>query len=106
LSTPHFFNTVCLTGEELLRAGQQGRSQEDAIVFLLTHSPKRETTASQLLAGLLKYNLIAPGTPITSVRRAMSNLCKARKLTKLPRTLAGPLGKPEFLFSLINHPNQ
>lgn len=91
---PSFYNTPHLDGAELAAAVVQATRQQDAIMVLFTNH-SRTFTPSQMKRTLHRYGM---DWPITSVRRAMTNLAKDGKLEKTPYQAPGPLGKPEYIW--------
>jgi hypothetical protein len=86
-----FHNTISLKGEELVIAAAQARTQEERILAFFRSRPGRVFTPEDLLA------IMPLRTPITSVRRAMTNLTRDGLLAKVPleqRRVRGKLGKP------------
>lgn len=86
-----FHNTIGLKGQELVNAAAQAQTQERRILAFFRERPGRLFTPEDLLA------IMPPRTPITSVRRAMTNLTTAELLVKVPleqRAVRGKLGKP------------
>ena len=91
-----YHNTTESTGHQLRRYQGKAKSQEDQILeWFKTYG--RQATPSKLCK-LIYYNRV----PITSVRRAFTNLTVAGKLTKTNRQKKGPYGRPEFLWKLAD----
>ncbi len=88
-----FHNTIKLSGEELTTSEVNAQSQEEIITGIFT---KEYTglTASEVLS-----KFPSERTPITSIRRAMTNLCTQGKLHKTSSMKTGPFGKPEHIYS-------
>ena len=87
--TKSFHNTIGAAGQRLLQFDNQARSQEARIYNYLVSKPWEwfTPTAVQLI-------LFSERTPITSVRRAITNLEKQGKIEKSPSANAmGPYGK-------------
>jgi response regulator of citrate/malate metabolism len=71
-------------------------SQQDQIHLFLTLYDKK--TASELWTELYKNT----NTPLTSVRRALSNLAYEERVEKLAEKKIGMFGRPEHYYSLIS----
>lgn len=87
-----FYNTIKLTGADLQTAKQNCKSQEGFIEWLFENVPALEITPSQLLA------LFGDNTPLTSIRRALTNLTNKNVLEKTGITTTGIYGKPEHIW--------
>ena len=88
-----FYNTINESGNELKNSNQKARSQEDLIYsYFLTFG--KPLSPSQILEKL-KLNC-----PITSVRRALTNLTNDEKLVKTDDFVKGNFGKREHLWRL------
>lgn len=90
----HFHNTTQETGEKLKDYTRKAVSQERYIhnLFIIADKPM---TASQV------YLQFSASTPITSIRRAMSNLKEQGVLEKLEDKATGLYGHPEHYYRLI-----
>ncbi len=91
-----FYNTTELTGEELKAARASAETQEDVVIEIFK-TIGRPLSPSQVLEIVQ-----AAGSrwPITSVRRAMTNLTKEHQLEKLKETRIGAYGARECLWKL------
>jgi len=91
-----YYNTNEETGENLQRSRARTASQEDIIYRIFDGESNLELTPSELLS------MLGPDTiwPITSVRRALSDLTSEGKLTKTNNKKLGPYGKHEFTWKL------
>ena len=87
-----FHNTLELRGSALAEAHAKAKSQEQRILeFFQRAAPGLTFTPENLLP------LMVAGTPLTSVRRALTNLTTAGLLEKVPlavKRTRGRLGKP------------
>jgi len=91
-----FYNTIELAGDQLTQARTQVRSQEDRILALFQRYRLSWTPADVLV-------YMPARTPITSVRRAMTNLTAKGLLKKIPlseKTRVGYYGKPVHSWTL------
>ena len=88
-----YYNTTSEKGQKLKRSHKKARSQEQLIYsFFLTHG--KPLSPSMVID---KLNLTCP---ITSVRRALSNLTSDNKLFKTDIYVNGVYGKKEHLWRL------
>ena len=88
-----FYNTIHETGSALKESHHRARSQEDRILnyFLMFG---KSLSPSMILQ---KMNL---NCPLTSVRRAITNLTLDNKLIKTDKYAIGTYGKREHLWRL------
>tara|TARA_R110002012_G_C11575404_1_gene604830 strand:+ start:285 stop:602 length:318 start_codon:yes stop_codon:yes gene_type:complete len=88
-----FYNTTSEKGQELKESHKKARSQEELIYsYFLTYG--NPLSPSQVLEKL-KLNC-----PITSVRRAITNLTLENKIIKTDEKVKGIYGKSEHLWRL------
>ena len=87
-----FFNTISEHGAELSRSKFKARSQQDTILSFFCANPMRGFTPFDIQARIL------PGAPITSIRRAITNLAQAGKLKKTESMARGRYGKKNYLW--------
>ena len=71
-------------------------TQEERVLSLFKRNPKVKLGASQV------WNLVAPGsrTPITSIRRAMSELVSSGDIIKTGETRLSPWRKHEHVYTI------
>ena len=86
-----FYNTNAESGAELAASKKQAGKQEAEILNLFAGG--KEYTPSEIAFFLSNKNY-----PITSIRRAMTNLTQAGFLEKTDRFKMGPLGKREHIW--------
>lgn len=72
--TNSYHNTVPVHGEELERREVKARNQEAEVLGVITDRPDRHFTPFQI------YKALGEKWPITSIRRAMTNLTKQGKI--------------------------
>ena len=88
-----YYTTTSEKGQELKSSHSKARTQEEKIYsFFLTYG--QPLSPSMVLD---KLNL---DCPITSVRRAMTNLTENKKITKTDEYVKGLYGKREHLWRL------
>ena len=88
-----FYNTNKESGEELLKSSKKSSRQKIVIydLFLLVNEP---------MSPSMVYTALNQKWPITSVRRAMTDLTDDGLLNKTEETATGLYGKKEHLWSL------
>jgi hypothetical protein len=69
--------------------------QDSVVLEYFKQRPLAEFSPSQVLKKLINSNLINNGTPITSIRRSISDLTKEGKLIKTSNKVPGMFGRPE-----------
>lgn len=96
-----FYNTIRQEGDELRRSMQNARTQKDKILVYFERRPGMLITPHSVAEffSLLGYNW-----PITSVRRAMTDLTTDGHLEKTKMMRAEKLGKPNYCWSLAKRP--
>ena len=95
METNSYFNTTDSTGATLAKYEHKAKSQEELIYEYFLSRPGMQYAPSQVQRHL---NLTA--APITSIRRAITNLTSANLLTKTAHQVAGPYGHPEYCWAL------
>jgi len=91
-----YYNTTNLKGEELAAAQAQARTQEQDVYEILFLS-SRPLGASEVMERLNHFN---KRPPITSVRRAISNLKKSGQVERADHQTIGPYGRREYAWTL------
>ena len=91
-----YHNTNKATGAVLEKSEAKAKSQEQEVIeFFKTRW--RYSSAERVWHHLYAFHGL---TPLTSVRRAFSNLVKAGKLVKTDKTVKGMYGKQIHLYEL------
>lgn len=90
MSKTSYYNTTHSVHPDLGKFEQKAQGQEEQILdyFKGIH---RGRSPSQVLAALFDASV-----PLTSVRRAMTNLTNAGELIKTNTQIRGPYGRPEY----------
>lgn len=86
-----FYNTISLSGETLKEAIKDCKTQEERILKLM--NGRAAMTPFEVLD---LYNSILPPVPITSIRRALTNLEKDGKVVKTVFTKKERYGKVNY----------
>ncbi len=90
-----FFNTINLHGKPLYEAEVKTRTQEERVHdFFLNAGGLHGPTE------VMDKVFHGENVPVTSVRRAITNLTSEGKLTKSISQCQGAYGKPEYLWRL------
>jgi len=96
----HFFNTINFSGDDLKKENAKSAKQEDLILALFKANPDKKLSPSQVHTVLGKKYQIYP--PITSIRRALTNLTSRLELIKTDETVPGLYHLPEHTWKLAN----
>ncbi len=93
----NYYNTTKQTGDSLRRVQQKTMIQSDRVLMFFEDNALLSMSPSQVHSMVFadKENV-----PLTSVRRAISDLTNAGKLTKLNRYTSGLYGTKEHLWRL------
>jgi hypothetical protein len=97
-----YHNTTDSTGADLLDYRVHAKNQDQIIhEYFRRNDPwlAKGLTASEVLAAMLRVKLMH-NTPITSIRRALTNLTTSNKLVKTDDQRDGPFGRPEYVYKL------
>lgn len=96
-----FHNTLGMSGRDLMLAETKARGQEEVVYTFFKVHWGQAYPPSRVHKLLVKAEKIKEMVPITSIRRAMTNLTKEGKLAMMENKVNGPLGKPEHTWKLI-----
>jgi hypothetical protein len=91
----HYFNTTGLTGQTLANA-RSGAIKQEEIIMAIFESVSR-SSPSQMFRHIKSIGL---NWPITSIRRAMTNLSSRGRLQRTFMQIQGMYGKPEYVWEL------
>ncbi len=94
----NFYNTINLTGEDLKMENAKAKAQGDLILAIFKANPSRLFSPSQLHHVFNKRYFLHP--PITSIRRALTNLTKDGILEKTDNKIKGEYHLPEHTWKL------
>ena len=93
-----YFNTTDQDIDYVNKRKAKNKTQE-VLVYDLFKS-MTTLTASEVLTASETLNLFSNKVPITSIRRAISNLQKEQKLVKTKDTKTGIYGAPEHYYTI------
>lgn len=95
MESPGYFNTTHLNGKELKQAIQAAEGQEAKIMAFFEGRPHGNYTPWEVQDFIGLVN-----TPITSIRRAITNLTDAGKLKKTTVQRPGPYRNVAYAWEL------
>ncbi len=93
--TDSYYNTTNAEGRELIEHEHKAKSQELKILRFFMQQGMLGFTPSKI-----RRKVFSDKTPVTSVRRALSNLTKAGDLVKTGSKSEGDYGRPEHLWQI------
>lgn len=97
-----FYNTTAETGDELAQYRKLAATQKEKLRGLWTYQPFLELTASEAFEILRTRFQVDENTPLTSIRRAMTDLMKDGYLEKTALKRPGPYGRSECVYRRPN----
>ena len=89
-----FYNTINLVKNELLRADQSALNQEQKVLRFFIQQGRDYAGAPSAV----RKRVFSDSIPLTSVRRAMTNLANRNDLEKTEIKTQGQYGKPEHVW--------
>jgi Fe2+ or Zn2+ uptake regulation protein len=90
-----YYNTNGLSGNALRGAVKKTGNQDQAVLQVM------QDAGRPLSPSEIHKLAFTPATPITSVRRSLSNLTKRGDLIKLETTKLSPYNVPEHLWEIV-----
>jgi hypothetical protein len=100
-----FHNTTNETGVQLEAFTKKAQTQDEVVLTFFKNHLNHDFSPSKLYEYLIKHSLIDNTTPLTSIRRALTNLTVAGKLTKTNRTVISRYGRSEYVWQLKKETN-
>jgi Fe2+ or Zn2+ uptake regulation protein len=100
--TESYHNSTHARGTELAGYEKKARKQDEQVAELFRKHAPFPLSPSRVHRALGGESF----GPLTSVRRAVTNLERAGVLEKLDRRMRGPYGRPEHLWRLKREPEQ
>lgn len=91
-----FYNTNKESLDEFLESSKQAVKQETVIFKIMQRG--------QPMSPSMVYEFLDQKWPITSIRRAMTNLTDDGKIVKTQETVKGSYGKNEHLWAMPSQP--
>ena len=92
-----YFNTTESSGPVLDKYESKAKTQDELILLYFKRTHRNLTPSELEIAMEILHN---KHWPITSIRRALSNLTKRKLLQKLETQRDGPYGRPEHCWAL------
>lgn len=92
-----FFNTISLSGKKLIEAQKKAKVQEDRVYLIFVQNKKRGMTPFDVSK---EYDKLYPKAPVTSIRRAMTQLTKNRHLVMTNNKKNGIYNTPNHVWEL------
>ena len=99
MKTAAFHNSIELSGNPLQEADKKAITQEDKILQFFERKAGKDFTPCEILQALTMNGILPKTTPITSIRRAISNLTAAGKLIKTDTRRQGYFGTLNFAWT-------
>lgn len=99
----NFYNTINLSGSALKKAVKAAKSQDDKILLFFGKEKNRDKNFSP--AEIWKKLFDTNKTPLTSIRRSITNLQQAGFLEKTSIQKDGPYGKKNYCWKFFNKIN-
>ena len=85
-----FYNTIHASGAQLELFEQEAKTQETAVLDFFRANPFQDFTPCEV------QTIMNTAAPITSIRRAITNLTKQGRLYKTGNMRPGQYGKPNY----------
>lgn len=99
-----YFNTTHVVGKPLGEYEKKAANQEEKILRYFLTRPRMLATPSMIWEELFKQSASMRATvPITSVRRALTNLTNEGDLIKTGHQKKGAFGRPEYFWKIAPH---
>lgn len=90
----HYHNTLWAEGAVLAGYESKAETQDEAVLELLKHNPEYFFTAEQV------HKSVMGAAPLTSARRALSNLYRGGCIEKSNNHAQGKYGRPVTLWRI------
>lgn len=91
-----YYQTTALTEAQATEYNQKAEAQEEKILRWFKSHPDSLKSPSQIWEELFPSN-----SPLTSVRRAITNLTRRGELIKTEEQVNGVFGRPEHLWRVV-----
>ena len=89
-----YYNTAKATGDRLKKYKEKNNKQTDLILELFKLNPKLELSPFEVQTALKRFNVLR--APITSIRRAITDLTSNDRLVRTKTRKLGPYGRDSF----------
>ncbi len=94
-----YFNTTSVRGQQLVHYEEKAEDQENIIALFFSNHPTGEWTPEDLQ----KYHPWFGDTPLTSIRRAFTNLKNLGFIFKTAHQIKGMYGRPIYTWRIMRH---
>lgn len=91
-----YYNTTQETGETLKSYTDKNLKQQDRVIAFFKSRPEMSFSPSEVWNQVFKHSC-----PLTSVRRAMTDLTSMGELKRLDTKKTGAYGRPEHFWKLV-----
>ena len=98
----NFFNTINLTGKKLIEAQQNAKIQEERVYLIFLQNKKLGMTPFDVSR---EYDKLYPKAPVTSIRRAMTQLTKNKHIIMTEKKKNGIYNTPNHVWELNINPH-
>lgn len=95
----NYHNTTAQAGAILVTYAEKAKTQDEEVLEIFKRYSK--LTASEAFRWYQDEH--STDVPLTSIRRAISNLSKEGALTKTDDQRTGIYGRPEYVYKLTSH---
>lgn len=95
-----YHNTTNQTGEQLDIFSVAAKTQDELILDFFKRTNPISNSPSNVHRILLNLKMIDSNTPLTSIRRSITNLTKQGKLIKTDEQVKSIYGRPEYVWKL------
>lgn len=92
-----FFNTISLRGKKLVEAQRNAKAQQEKVYLIFLQNKRKGMTPFDVNT---EYSKLYPKVPITSIRRAMTQLTKDKHLVMTEKKRNGLYDTPNHLWEL------
>ena len=95
-----YYNTTNEKGDKLISNLKKAKNQKEIVLSKFQLNWNKEFTPETMEHELKSENLINENTPLTSIRRAFSDLKKEGYITKTDQKHIGHFGRMTYLWKL------
>ena len=95
----HYHNTLYASGAKLAEYEAQASKQDALVLEFMAHNRQYNFTAEQI------SKLVMPNAPLTSARRALSNLFNAGRVKKVDQ-IDGQYNRPIIVWQYVSFDTQ
>lgn len=100
----NYHNTTHQSGAILQDFAAKAQTQDDLVMWLFEAFNNDGITPSKVWQDLITLHKIDRSTPLTSIRRSITNLTKSGKLEQTELQRKGFYGRPETIWRIAKKP--